>query len=210
MKIESLTKEQEALIPIVRDEWTKIGLCTEPANRSEAERGVALAYQAAGLLPPKLIIWLDSPFAGTIGACLLTQVRDQVGAQVGAQVAAQVRAQVGAQVRTQVWDQVRTQVVYGQHDAGWLGQLAFFRRLGLECVNRLEGLSVVAKNAGWWWPFTDAVILTERPVSLTRNAAGQLHSLGDPAILYPDGWGVWMKDGVRVAEPNPLERMSVL
>jgi hypothetical protein len=80
----------------------------------------------------------------------------------------------------------------------------------LECVDRLEGLSVVARNAGWWWPLESAVILTERPVSLTRNPDGKLHRLDEPAILYPDGWGVWMKDGVRVEEPNPLERMSVI
>ena len=284
--IEPLTKEQELLLPAIRDEWIGVGLSTAPANRAEAERGVALAYKAAGLTPPGLIIWLDSPVAGAIGACLLAQVRDQVraqvwdqvgaqvrdqvraqvwdqvgaqvwdqvGAQVWDQVVAQVRAQVSAQVRAQVraqvsaqvwtqvraqvsaqvsaqvwdqvrdqvsaqvwtqvraqvWDQVRAQVIYGQHDAGWLSQFDFFKRLNLDCGNRLEGLSIVARNAGWWWPFTDAVILTERPTELHRNSDGKLHSLSEPAILYPDGFGVWMKDGVRVEEPNPLERLSAI
>jgi hypothetical protein len=85
-----------------------------------------------------------------------------------------------------------------------------FKRLNLDCVNRLEGLSIVARNAGWWWPFTDAVILTERPTELHRNSDGRPHSLSEPAVLYSDGFGVWMKDGVRVAEPNPLERLSAI
>jgi len=223
---QSLTKEQKDFIPIVRDEWIKVGLCTDPANRPEAERGIALVYLAANLTPPKTIIWCESPLAGAIAASQLAQVgaqvwdqvRDQVWDQVVAQVWDQVRDQVWDQVRDQVWDQVgaqvrdqvRDQVIYGQHDAGWLSQFDFFKRVGLDCVNRLEGLSIVARNAGWWWPFTDAVIICERTCSISRNADGKVHRLDEPAILYPDGFGVWMKDGVRVEEPNPLERMSVI
>jgi len=227
---QSLTKEQKDFIPIVRDEWIKVGLCTDPANRPEAERGIALVYLAANLTPPKTIIWCESPLAGAIAASQLaqvraqvraqvgdqvaaqvwTQVRAQVGAQVGDQVRAQVRDQVRAQVRAQVGAQVGDQVIYGQHEAGWLSQFDFFKRVGLDCVNRLEGLSIVARNAGWWWPFTDAVIICERTCSISRNADGKVHRLDEPAILYPDGFGVWMKDGVRVEEPNPLERMSVI
>jgi len=132
-KITKLTPAQLARIPEVRDQWLATGLSTERADRPRAEAGVRLAYEAAGLEPPKIIVWLDSPMAGTIGAALLSgtkaagaqvraQVRDQVWAQVGAQVGAQVRAQVwdqvGAQVRAQVraqvwaqvWDQVGDQV----------------------------------------------------------------------------------------------------
>ena len=214
---QSLTKEQKDFIPIVRDEWIKVGLCTDPANRPEAERGIALVYLAANLTPPKTIIWCESPLAGAIAASQLAQVRAQVRAQVGDQVVdqvwdqvvAQVGAQVRAQVRAQVGAQVGDQVIYGQHEAGWLSQYDFFSRIGVY-TGKLDGLMLVAKNAGWWWGFSDTVVITERPVSITRNADGKVHRLDEPAILYPDGFGVWMKDGVRVEEPNPLERMSVI
>ena len=62
-KIDKLTPEQEALIPVIRDKWIEIGLSTEPTDRANAERGVDLAYQAAGLKPPKTKIWLASPLA---------------------------------------------------------------------------------------------------------------------------------------------------
>jgi hypothetical protein len=123
LKLRRLTDEQEALLPVVRDEWLGIGLSTEPADRAEAERGVALAYRCAGLPAPDVTVWLQSPLSGAVGSSILAippgdqvrtqvwdQVRTQVWDQVWTQVWAQVRAQVGAQVGTQAWAQVRAQV----------------------------------------------------------------------------------------------------
>ena len=117
-KLTALTADMEALTPVVRDEWLRVGLATGPGDRAAAVAGVRLAYKEAGLVGPQVTVWLDSPFAGAIGAHLLSQVgdqvRDQVWDQVGDQVRDQVRdqvwSQVGAQVRDQVWDQVRDQV----------------------------------------------------------------------------------------------------
>ena len=130
--ISKLTPEQEADLAATRDNWLKIGLSTAAISRDEAKDAVSLMYSCAGLEPPKVFIFLDSPRQGAMAAALLkdskfgaqvwdqvwdqvwaqvgAQVRDQVGAQVRDQVGAQVRAQVGAQVRAQVWDQVRDQV----------------------------------------------------------------------------------------------------
>ena len=232
-KITKLTPAQVARIPEVRDHWLSVGLSTERADRPRAEAGVRLAYEAAGLAPPKIIIWLDSPMAGAMGAALLTgtkvagaqvraqvggQVGDQVGAQVGDQVWNQIRAQVENQVGDQVWDQVRAQVwaqvgaqvgaqvwaqvyraVWGQHDAGWLSFYAYFADvLGLASAQRLRGLNEVAQAAGWWWPFSGAAILTERPTVIHRDTEGRLHSDTGPALIYPDGWGIWAVHGLRV------------
>jgi len=57
----------------------------------------------------------------------------------------------------------------------------------------------VARSAGWWWAFRDAVILTERPLVLHRDPRGRLHCETGPAIAYADGFGVWAWHGVRVA-----------
>ena len=176
-KITKLTPAQVARIPEVRDHWLSVGLSTERADRPRAEAGVRLAYEAAGLAPPKIIIWLDSPMAGAMGAALLT----------GTKVAG---AQVWAQVYRAVW---------GQHDAGWLSFYAYFADvLGLASAQRLRGLNEVAQAAGWWWPFSGAAILTERPTVIHRDTEGRLHSDTGPALIYPDGWGIWAVHGLRV------------
>jgi len=124
------------------------------------------------------------------------QVWDQVGDQVWDQVGDQVWDQVGAQVR----DQVR-RCGYGQHDASWMAFYSFFSQwCGLEAPQLLSGLITIAESCGWWWPFEGAVILTERPEQLHRDAAGRLHSEYGPALLYPDGWGVWAWHGVRIPQ----------
>ena len=115
-KIELLSPDQAARLAAVRDTWLARGLETGPCDRAAMERAADEAYRCAGLNPPQLKIWLGSPFAGAIGAHLLTHVPKQIsGAQVWDQVRAQVWAQVGAQVGDQVWAQVGAQV----RDQGW-------------------------------------------------------------------------------------------
>ena len=191
-RIDFLTDEQAAMLSDVRDEWLAVGLSTEPADRAAAEDGVRSAYRRAGLEPPKLMVWRDSPLAGCIGAAALGQVLDQTRGQVA--------SQVGAQVWAQVWDQVKGQARYqilGQHDAGFLSWCDAMQRLGVAGID-IDGLATVAQNAGWWWPMRDAVILTDRPDTLRRDPQWRLHCTTGPALRYRDGLGVYAIHGVRV------------
>ena len=62
----------------------------------------------------------------------------------------------------------------------------------------VAGLSTVARNAGWWWPMRDTVILTDRPDTLHRDPQGRLHCETGPALRYRDGWAIHAIHGVRV------------
>ena len=187
--IDTLTVEQEAMLAQVRDEWLAVGLSTEPANRPAAEEGVRQAYRRAGMEPPSVVIWLGSPYAGCVASAMLSQ--DQVGGQVGGQV----WGQVWGQVRGQVGDQVRD-AVWGQHEAGYLGWCDAMQLIGVNLD--VAGLSTVARNAGWWWPMRDTVILTDRPDTLHRDPQGRLHCETGPALRYRDGWAIHAIHGVRV------------
>src|SRR5208282_3360522 len=114
-RIDSLTEEQKARIPEWVARWTAIGLRTGQADRASFERHVARCYEAAGMVAPRRVIWVPSPFALAIRApteafilglskriAKNAQVLDQVRDQVGERVRAQVGDRVGAQVRAQV------------------------------------------------------------------------------------------------------------
>ncbi|MFC9428164.1 DUF6745 domain-containing protein [Streptomyces sp. NPDC056987] len=91
-----------------------------------------------------------------------------------------------ATVRTVLFD-----AVLGQHDAAWLA--AFDGH-----SERLEGLAEVARHAGWWWPYENAVVVCERPVALHRDEAGRLDRGDGPAIAYPDGFALYAWRGMPV------------
>ncbi|MET7871084.1 DUF6745 domain-containing protein [Streptomyces cyaneofuscatus] len=81
--------------------------------------------------------------------------------------------------------------VLGQHDAAWL---AAFDGRG----DRLRGLAEVARNAGWWWPYERAVVISERPEVLHRDEAGRLDHGAGPALAYPDGFALYAWRGMPV------------
>lgn len=87
--------------------------------------------------------------------------------------------------------------VYGQHDAAWLATFAAADRLQPGAQPGLAGLAAVAGEAGWWWPFAHAAILTDRPTHLSRDNVGRLHS-EDAALAYADGYQLWAWRGMPI------------
>ncbi|MFE3068396.1 DUF6745 domain-containing protein [Streptomyces sp. NPDC059247] len=81
--------------------------------------------------------------------------------------------------------------VLGQHDAAWL---VAFEGHG----DRLAGLAAVAEHAGWWWPYENAVVLCERPVTLHRDEAGRLDRGDGPALSFADGFALHAWHGMPV------------
>lgn len=89
---------------------------------------------------------------------------------------------------------------YGQHDANWLAFYDYFNEVvGLkEQTKALKGWWTIAKSAGWVLPCNNVCFIAERPVSVHLDEENRLHNYDEPAMLYPDGWGVYYMHGVRV------------
>lgn len=212
MKITKLTKAQEDKMAHYREKWIKIGLSTAVADRGKAQAAVSAAYEVGGLKPPTTFVWLDSPFAGTVAANMLaTGNRAAKGSAAVRAAEEQTIAQLdGAytfevasskqtsttQIKDQVWS-----AGYGAHDADFLSFYDFFRN---ECglvqeTDKLVPLMTLVEHSGWFWPFEDIVILTERPSEVNmRN--GRLHQDGGPAVAYRDGFSVWALNGTRCSK----------
>jgi len=79
----------------------------------------------------------------------------------------------------------------------------------LHAVQRLAGLAGVARSAGWWWPYADVAILTDRPDELHRDNIGRLHAADTPALHYSDGFALHAWRGMPI--PSGLvDRLSRL
>jgi hypothetical protein len=141
MKITKLTKEQEDYLPAFREEWRKIGLCTDPIDKDLARVSVINLYESAGFKAPK-VYFFSSPLMCQLVINLLMkygdksqnwaqlggQLRNQLWGQLGDQLRGQLGDQLVGQLRGQLWDQLRGQLV---------GQLG--GQLGDQLRNQLEG-----------------------------------------------------------------------
>jgi hypothetical protein len=183
----SLTPEQQKKAAEYVRVWTEIGLCTKPADRPGAEAAIHQVYTCGGLKPPKQIIWAESPAAmlRMAGAEALTQE------QAAAVLAANAQGSKPAPL---------ADCIYGQHDAGWLAFYAFMRHeLGLvEQTEKLQGLTALAKCAGWAAPYEHICYVSERHTTLKRDPQGRLHAVDGPALAYPDQWSIYAVRGTHV------------
>jgi hypothetical protein len=134
-----------------------------------------------------------------------------------------VRGAVWVSVRTSVWDSVCNSVLssvwdsvgasvwdsvevsaktfgYGQHDATWLAYYEYFKDVcSLEKeTEKLAGLWMLAKSAGWYIPHKNICWICERHNVLHRDEQGRLHKDEGMALAYPDGWGIYALHGVQM------------
>jgi hypothetical protein len=55
-------------------------------------------------------------------------------------------------------------------------------------------------GCGWWLPYRNLLVLSDRPREIHRDARGRLHRENGMALSYRDGWGLWALNGVAVTE----------
>jgi hypothetical protein len=101
----------------------------------------------------------------------------------------------GALEGRQTWD-----CSYGLHDADWICYYDFMRKAGVRGLEPIDGLRRLSESCGWWWPFDNLCILTDRPVEVNRDNRGRLHHESRMAIAFRDGWGLYAWNGILVPE----------
>jgi hypothetical protein len=65
-------------------------------------------------------------------------------------------------------------------------------------TDALRGLRLIAENVGWILPDAHVCWIAERPVGVTFDISGRLHSSSGPALRYGDGCSVYAWKGTRV------------
>lgn len=170
--ITELTPSQMELLATYRKKWIAIGLSTEPLDLDRAIAAARQVYAAANVPFPEVFHVARSPHEATTLAAGFTS-------------------------RTPV--QCVEDQIYGCHEAGWLSFYDYVHEvLEIECVKPLQGLIELAKCCGWWAPYDDFIIFQDRPSEIHLDANGRTHHETGPAILYRDGFGVFVWHGVHV------------
>ena len=125
---------------------------------------------------------------------------------------------LGASLRASLY-----QRFWGQHEAHWIAFYDVPRHLGLvtysdEVSARLDLWTALARSCGWWWPYGNVCVISERPALVkteTWDAARgtvRLHSASGPAMRFRDGWPVYAWRGRQVpawvVEEPTVERIA--
>ena len=127
-RIEQLTPEQEALIPVYREKWLKIALSTEPINREEAVAAVKAAYAVVGLSKPN-VLFCKSPY--TAAKIILSR-----------QLSGAFSKQLNYNLQLQLW-QIRSQLE--RQPAGELD-----RRLSMLLSKKVFNVESVISQQLYW------------------------------------------------------------
>jgi hypothetical protein len=170
-RIDSLTPEQEAMLPVYRDKWLAIGLDLEDYSLTDEElrRLVDKVYTVVDLAPPEQIIRVKSPL----------------------QLQAEANRLLGHDKPQWV------DVCFGNQDANWLGFYEFFIEVYNLELDKIRPLIELSKRVGWFVPLDGACIVSQRLTVCRRNSRGALHCVDGPAVLYEDGYAVYAVNGVR-------------
>ena len=114
MEIHKLSSEQLALIPLVRNEWLKIGLDTAPVDRAKVLEIIGRLYALANKPAPKHIIHLASPLQISNAVSALSNEgkkrRRRAGGRVIVPVHKKVRSQFTDRISKLVASPVKEQV----------------------------------------------------------------------------------------------------
>ena len=119
--------------------------------------------------------------------------RSQLGVQLWGQLGVQLREEASLYHRLDPW-----------WDAYWLAYYTCALPLADLSSARLTALAEAQEQVGWWWPMQGAVVLTERPTQLHRDAQGRFHHETGPAVVWADGYTLHSWHGVTVP-PDLIE-----
>ena len=218
MKLEKLTKFQEAKLEKVKNKWINFSLFGgDEINEKQAKKSIEWIYKISDLKKPK-VIFLDSPLALQFAANQVwNQVGNQVGNQLGNQVENQVRNQVenqvenqvSNQVSNQVWNQVRNQGLKFfdfswrelGNDAGWVSFYDYFTEIKILKNKNFNSYLKYMKSGVFMSIFAENyAFVCRRPKSIKRNSNSALHSDNSPAIEWRDGYKLHYLNGVSFPE----------
>lgn len=170
--IESLTKEQEAQIPVYRERFREIGMSTEATDKSKAEAAIRASYEYFHKLNNSCvanpeIVWAGGPIEG---------------AKLAAQYAKGDENVTPSEIQAQA-----SQASYGSFEAYWVSTYAFIAEQLPVDKDPLVDIAIdIVKNCGVYWTFEDLVVVTPKPISIVM-VDGKLHNTEGPAIAYPNG-----------------------
>ena len=181
--IETITKEQEQEIKELRERWLAIGRSTNPIDKIRVGKVLTTMYEKLGKKKP-VFYFCDSP-----KACM-DKYKELTGKDCS----------LGDSMGGSWW--CYPEVFY---DGG--------RKIGVQYSKEdnvlLDMWLEQSEACHIWFPYENAVFVSERPTKISLNAMGRLDCKDGPALQYKDGYGIYNINGIRVDKKYIEEPLTV-
>jgi hypothetical protein len=179
MKIEKLTVEQEALMPVIRDRWIAQLFDLKEINMPQLIKGINWLYTFSKLEEPKIIV-CDSIIEAQITIHTLKHGK-------------------GADLSTLV---VEPLCSYGDiNDYGWVAFHEYFTKIG---VNNSENFnqfaSLVKSNYYSMIQMEKVCVVIRNPEHILLDVEKRMNSVTDYAIKFKDGTGMNFVNGFYLSD----------
>ena len=210
-KIVNLTPEQEAYLPMFRQEWLNVGLSTARVDKERASAAVKALYLAAGEQEP-VVMHFDSP-----AQCILAinffrhfkigaEDRANLGDNLGANLRDNLRANLGDNLGANLGANLRDNLSYvetwfwGGQDAPWLAFYEFGRKIGVKYDKEahLDAYLEYARSCGWMYAYKGIAFVSDRPTVISKDDQTRLHSETGPAVEFSDGYAIHAWHGTTI------------
>ena len=217
-KIDKLTPEQEAQIPVIRQKWKAITLSTERIDHQKATVAVKAAYRALNLNEPE-ILFFDSPLAAVnflesqpksaLGKALMSEQLNQLIEQVDCQINWETdselpdqieslpslkRCQLGQELKSNLKCQQKGEPVYDCIHAGVCACVSSQLDFCISVLNVAHDQSawsaykLLMNEGGYIFTFEKMCLVCDRPIKHSIDSEERLHAEAEPAIEFSDGF----------------------
>ena len=194
---DKLTPEQEIRVAEIKEEWKAVALSTERIDR---DRCLPIVEKMCGIIKndPTPTLFVESPMQGQIAATILSKEDKRpfkisdLQTEMDEKIAAWNKKTKPSYFSYSLW---------GAQESYWPPLFLFCKEIGVKFeddhAKALEVFSEYCNHCGWLMAFERLAIMSDRPTSFFINENG-LHTDGEMAVRYADGWGVYALNGVRV------------
>ena len=205
--ITELTEEQKAKIPEYYDRYLKLGYSLTPVVHKDAEEAVTASFVYLKEKKPKFI-WVSSmEQAFIVGACLAKNLSIKECGKDPA-ILKEEHKPTDSEIAAQ-----RGAVCAAPRDAYWLARYAFIQNeLDVEKSDLFPLVQRIIETCGNYIPFSDCVVMVERPLAYHMTADGKPHNPNGRSLEYPDGTGYYHLNGIKMKKwmvMTPAEEISV-
>lgn len=208
-----------------RQEWVEVGLCTKRANKRKAEAAITRVYVESEFEAPKFT-WAHSPI-DAVKKMAAREINKKKGKLTDSKstgewcgeyitpgsVPKSIIKELGLdstkeseikQELTKACNEFSSSCFYGQHE-WWVPQYLFPKQhMDAECSQKtadiIDTWEIISRNCGWWAIFPGECICIEKPIIQKIDEEEVVHCEDGPAILFEDGFAVWMIHGIRLDE----------